>query len=264
MNLNKKILKYILSIFIGLAALGALLSFNSRLSGAVFKISAPLVRAGNGIHLSVRSLFMISQINRENIKLSRENAELSVKVSKLDELEKENSALKKILGIPVLSEKRILKADITGFSPFDASDCLTINKGKRDGIEAGMPAVSEEGALLGKIEEALDNFSKITLIFSSRSSVAVLSQSSRSSGIVKGNFGTSLVLDMVPQLDLLREGEILITSGIGGIFPKGIPIGKVGRIDAFANDVFKKASVYPLIDLHKIESAIVILDGSWN
>lgn len=260
-RLSKKSLKYAITIFI--AAVGIWAAFirsNSRFNGVLFKISAPLVRAGNSIYSAGRSILLIGQINRENVKLSRENVELSVKVSMLDEVEKENIALRKILGLPVLKDKKVLRADVAGFDPFNPADFLIVNKGKSDGVLKNMPVISEEGALVGKIESASDNSSAVLLIFSSRSSVAAISQNSRSSGVVKGTFGTSLSLDMVPQFDSIREDEILITSGIGGIFPKGIVIGKIESIEASGNEVFKKAGVKAFIESRKLENVIIILN----
>jgi len=261
MQFNKKIIKYVSIAVVLLAIIWIVfIRSNSRFSNLIFKISAPLVKIGNSIYSVGRPLFIIGKINRENIALSRENNKLIAENAKLNELERENAILKNMLDIPILKNKNILRADIVGFNPFASNDLLVINKGEIDGVKNNLPVISEEGILLGRVESVADNYSKILLIFSSRSSVAALSQQTRSSGIIKGNFGTSLILDMVPQLDSINENDLLITSGIGGIFPKGIPIGKVGEIDSSANEVFKKASVKALVDLHKLENAVVILN----
>lgn len=202
---------------------------------------------------------MAGKISRENSALYYENLKLIIEAAELKELQRENSAMKKMLGIPILKERKIIFADISGFNPLGGGGLIVINKGKTAGVAAGMPVISEEGALAGRIESLEDSFSRVLPIFSFRSSVASLSQDSRAAGIVKGSFGTSLVLDMVPQFDSISEGELLITSGIGG-FPKGIPIGKIGEIGEEANNVFKKAAVSPLVDFYRLENVLIIAD----
>ncbi len=259
-NVKHKYIRKTCIVAIAVFVLGGfLIKSDSFVINWAMAITNPLVKMGDNLYMSVKSVFTMKDIVSENITLTKNNIKLISENVLLKEAEKENDALKKQLGISAEMGRKTLRADICGFDPLNFESLLTVNKGLKDGIQKGMPVVSEEGALIGKIDDVADGFSKVLLIFSSRSSVAAITQSSRISGIVKGNFGTSLSLDMIPQFEELEIDEMIITSGIGGIFPRAIPIGSVAEVKTLANEVFKKAEIEPLIKLRQIESVVIIL-----
>lgn len=260
MGSRNKILKYITLILFAIIVVWFLVFKFEYFNSALLKITLPLVKAGNSVYLFGRSFLIIGEIGRENIKLSKENARLISELAEMKETERENIALRKQLELPIFKERGTVIADISGFDPFNMEGNLIINKGSADRLKKDFPVLSEEGSLIGKIGSVSENFAEVITIFSPQSSVAVISENSRSAGILKGSFGTSLSLEMVPQFENLSEGEILITSGAGGIFPKAIPAGKILEISAASGNVFKKARIKPLIDLHKTEKVIVILN----
>lgn len=257
---RKKYLKYVLGAAVALILPAFVFIKSSNFSSWVFVASAPLVKAENNIRGFFGSIFAIKQIARENFKLKKENLELAAENIRLKEAERENFALKSQLNMPVIKERKTVKADVSGFDPFSYNNFMTINKGGQSGIKEGMPVLLPEGVLLGKIEEVRDKFSKVMLIFSSRSVIAVTTQESRSSGALKGSFGTSLIADAIPQYEEIKEGEMVITSALGGNIPKGIPVGTVDKIISSPNEIFKKASINAFADPDKAEEVIVILD----
>ncbi|MFH1175702.1 MAG: rod shape-determining protein MreC [bacterium] len=256
---KKPILKYISIAFLSVGIIWILL-VNSSAGSWVFKISHPFIETGSDVFLFVKSFLKINQISQDNIRLGKENLTLLSENIRLKEVELENVALRKQLSLPALGNKRSVRANISGFDPFESANYLTIDKGAKDGIKNNLPVLSQEGFLVGRIEETNQNYSKIITIFSPKSSIAVIDQETRSAGVLKGNFGTSLALDLVPQYEDLKQGDILITSSMGGIFPKGIVVGKVGEVASNSNDIFKKAEASSFLDLRKLEVAVVILE----
>ena len=256
-----KHLKKVGIIVIAVFALGIfLIKSDSVVINWAMAITNPLVRVGDNLCMSVKSVFTIKDIVSENVIFSKENLKLVSENVHLKEMEKENIALKKQLGISAEIDKKTVRADVCGFDPLNPDSFLTINKGSQDGIQEGLSVLSEDGALVGKINYVEKSFSRVLLVFSSRSSIAAITQSSRVAGIVKGNFGISLTLDMISQFEEIKIGEMVITSGIGGIFPKAIPIGNIARIDTSSSEVFKKAEIGSLINPRQLENVIVILN----
>jgi len=261
MKINRKFLKYsAVAFFAMLFFWFFLVKTDSLLSNWVFSATRPLVKAGNSVYLVANSFFETGKIRAENTRLYKENLELLSENIKLKEQELENIALRKQLNLAILKDKKTIRADISGFDPISFNNFFVINKGIAEGIEKDLPVLSSEGVLIGRIEESFDQFSRVTVIFSPNSSVAIVSLDSRSKGILKGDFGTSLIMDMIPQYEELLEGEVVATSGMGQLFPKGVPIGTVDKIVSSNNDIFKKASVDAFADLNKMETVIVILN----
>ena len=120
-----------------------------------------------------------------------------------------------------------------------------------------MPVVTDQG-LVGRISEVTDTTSKVLLITDASSSVNALLQSSRLNGVVRGSPGGGLVMDYIPQGGLFSTGEIILTSGLGGNFPKGIPLGQVTEIRQRDIDVFQQAVVQPTGDFGSLELVMVV------
>lgn len=257
---NKKYLKYTIIFVISVFLFWILFLCSSNFKSWVFAVSTPFAKAGNSARLFAKSFFAISQVTRENIELSRENLSLKTENIALKEVEKENAALRKQLNLPLLKDMRTMRADIVGFDPISFNDSITINKGNLDGLKKDFPVLSPDGVLIGRIDEVSSKSSRVLPIFSSRSAVAAITQDSRSSGVLRGSFGTVLIMDMVPQYEEIKEGEILITSALGGIFPKGIPIGTISKIISSPSEIFKTAVIEPFVEMNKVEEVVVMAE----
>ena len=132
-----------------------------------------------------------------------------------------------------------------------------LDLGSTHGIDVGMPVVTDQG-LVGRISEVTNTTSKVLLITDVSSSVNALLQSSRLNGVLRGTPGGDLVMDYIPQGALFSVGEVVLTSGLGGNFPKGIPIGQVTDIIQRDIDVFQQAIVRPTVDFGSLELVMVV------
>jgi rod shape-determining protein MreC len=132
-----------------------------------------------------------------------------------------------------------------------------LDLGKSDGIEVGYPVVTDQG-LVGRISGVTDTTSKVLLIGDPSSAVNAILQSSRLNGVIRGAPGGDLVMDYLPQGEKFSIGEVVLTSGLGGRFPKGIPIGQVVEIRQRDIDVFQQAVVRPTVDFPRLELVMVV------
>lgn len=200
----------------------------------------------------------INKLDNINDDLEKENKKLRSENIKLKELELENQVLRQQLQFAQDNPSLDLVAcQVVGRDPNNFLQFITINKGTSDGLKKDMPVISE-GYLVGKIVEIDKRTSKVFLITNPSSAVNALIQSSRATGIVRGELGFGLVIESVTQEVKVTKGDVVVTSGIGGVFPKGLVIGKVESVEEKQSNVFKKATLKPYLDFTSLEVVFVI------
>ena len=121
-------------------------------------------------------------------------------------------------------------------------DSILIDLGREHGIEIGMPVITDQG-LVGRISNVNDATSTVLLLNDPSSSASALMGASRLNGVVRGSTSGQLIMDFIPQGPTFSTGEVVLTSGLNGRFPKGIVIGAIESIETQANAVFQKAVV---------------------
>ncbi|MCL4387131.1 MAG: rod shape-determining protein MreC [Patescibacteria group bacterium] len=229
----------------------------------IFKIIAPIGRVLNISANSSKGVFSffsnIRALSKENSELKDKILSLESEVVKLQEFRKENESLRKDLGFKSYSGYEMLPAEIFMYDPSSAKQLILINKGERDGVKKGMTVLSE-GILVGKVAEVLSDSATVFLITDPTSGIPAIVANSTASGIVKGQFGYGLSLEKVPQGDILKPGQLVLTSGLGNDYPKGILIGKIEKVDKTENEVFQKATVRPDIVFSRLERVFVVLN----
>ena len=154
-------------------------------------------------------------------------------------------------------------ARVIGEESTNFLDSILIDLGRIHGVEVGMPVVTDRG-LVGRISDVTDTASKILLLTDPSSSASTLLGASRLNGVVSGAPGGELIMDFIPQGPTFEEGETVLTSGLGGRFPKGIVVGTVSRIDSQPNAVFQRAVVEPSVDFGSLELVLVITNFDPN
>ena len=126
-----------------------------------------------------------------------------------------------------------------------------------------MPVVTDQG-LVGRISDVTENTSKVLLLNDPGSSASALLADSRLNGIVRGSTCGDLIMDFIPQGPTFQEGEVVLSSGLGGKFPKGLAIGTIETIDSQPNAVFQTATVKPAVDFGSLELVLVITNFEPN
>lgn len=187
--------------------------------------------------------------------LKRQNVELLAEIAKLKEIERENQILREQLGLEEKEDWQLISASIIG-----RNQVLVIDKGEKQGIKPGQPVIAQGGLLIGQIIETFPISSKVLLITNPQSEINALAQVTRAQGIVKGEYGLGLKMEMIPQDKEIHLGDIVITSGLDGQFPKGLIIGTIETINRLDNQIFQKAILQPTFSFRDLETVFVILE----
>ena len=150
-----------------------------------------------------------------------------------------------------------VKGRVIGSEPNAFLSILIIDVGKRHGIGKGMPVVTERG-LVGHIHTVGTNWAKVLLIVDPSSSVAAMVQSSRAQGIISGRLAQDLVMHYIPQNESIAVGDVVLTSGMGGRYPKALVIGQVLEVQRQDIETFQTAIVHPSVNFRRLETVLVI------
>lgn len=184
--------------------------------------------------------------------------QLLVENTQLREKEKENEALRAMLGFKQANQNfQLTAAEVIARDPNPLIRYVVIDRGSADGIARGMPVVTARG-LVGQVRDVAVKSSKVMLITDLASSVNARAQESRAEGVVQGTIGGGLVLQFVPQGEKLDTGFVILTSGLGGHFPKGLVIGQVQNVRGQDVDAFQTAEIRSSVDFQTLESVLVI------
>jgi len=258
----------IIALLIFGAILGYFLSFGpnttQKFKAGVYQLLAPFLTSGSGIRkqiTSVRSgLKSLDQLEHENAALQVENRELRATNQSLRDVEHEVNRLRHALNYRERSVFKLIAAEIVARDSSTWWRTVTINRGRRDGIETDMPVVTDEG-LIGKTTSVSDVISVVLLVSDENCRVAASVEGSREQGIVSGERVTS---GLTPRLDLnflskqadLKPGQKVYTSDVGGVFPSGLLIGVVKSYRVREWD--GQAQLTPAVDLSHLEDVFVV------
>lgn len=155
--------------------------------------------------------------------------------------------------------------EVIGYDPYSESQTLWLSVGSKKGIKVDQPVITLEG-LAGRVVKVLPESSQVLLMVDPRFAVDVIDESSRVRALVVGS-GKKASLKRYPYLthleylnlgDEVNQGDLLITSGLGGIYPRGIPVGNVTDAEKDRDDLFQTSAVLPVVDFNKLEELIIL------
>ncbi len=205
----------------------------------------------------IKTINKLSDILEEN-KLLKEKINLLLKENiNLKELERENRELRELLGSSYYEQFELRLASVIGRTKTDWKSTIFIDKGKNHNIKIDMPVISQSG-LIGKIIATSRNFSEVRLINDPNSSVAAMIQKTRETGVIQGIGDITLNMDLIPKEAEIEIGDIIITSGLGGIFPKGILVGRVYDVKNLDYKLYKFVEVLPSNNFEDLEEVLII------
>lgn len=209
--------------------------------------------------LAQNYVFLVG-LREENTQLKKRVVELQRQNAALAEMTVANERLRRFLNFKEKIPKPTLPAELIGEDASSWFRTITINKGGIDGVRRGMVVVAAAG-LVGHVISTSRDVSKVLLITDYNSSVDAICQASRARGIVQGKKGDLCDLNYVSRRDNVSPGERVITSGLGGRFPKGLIVGTVTRVEKKQYGVFQEVEVTPAVDFRRVEEVFVILDS---
>ena len=221
----------------------------------------PVERAWHGLTSwlarGVRIYLDLSDAAEENFALRRQLASLQTRIMDYEEQVLENERLRKLLGFSGRSEEKLLAAEVIGHNEESPFQSIRIARGRSDGVRVGMPVVAADG-IVGRVIRTGLAFSDVQLLVDTDFYVDVLLQRTRVRGVLSGAARTHCTLQLHRRVEI-RIGDTLITSGIVGGFPKGLPVGRVIRITYETENVAQAISVEPWVDHRRLEEVMVIL-----
>ena len=155
------------------------------------------------------------------------------------------------------SNKEMILASVIGADAISWYKMITIDKGSKEGLKKNMAVVAYEG-LVGHIVQTVPGYSKVLLITDVRSAVDALDQNNRTRGVVVGKGSDICEMKFIPQDADIRVGNPVISSGLGGVFPKGLLIGKVSKVETAEKGLFKNVIVTPSVKISFLEEVFVL------
>jgi rod shape-determining protein MreC len=205
----------------------------------------------------------LAHLRKQNLKLQKQLALLTMENFQLKEIAHENERLRKLVGFKEKVPYNLVPAEVIAEDLSSQSKTITMNKGSRDNVRPGMAAVTHEGLVGQVIDEpgaSLTPFcASVLLIVDPTSRVAVMIQRTRARGIVKGT-GSFRHLDLLylePHADV-EVGDVIITSGLGGVFPKGLMVGTVTEVKKDPSAINPDVKVKPGVDFTRQEEILLV------
>ncbi len=219
-----------------------------RMAGSL--VAAPFNALGNVVGNLTASQETLEELRQQN-------AELTAQVAELSEAKKTSERLESLVGLQSTYNLTSTAARIIGTSSDAWSRTVTIDKGTTSGFSLGM-AVCNSGGVIGQIVEVSATTSTVQLANDEGSGISAMIQSTRAQGMLQGQADGTLRLSYVSTDADVAVGDIVITSGIGGVFPKGLPLGTVTSVEKSDNDVYYTIVVRAQSTAENNEEVLVI------
>lgn len=238
---------------------GSLSLFERFIYGLGRPIQSGLAGALLGIRTAWEDYVALVQVKRENRRLAKRVRELEQQIAECREIRAFNDRLGALLDFQRSVRMPTVASRVIGEDSSGWFHTLLIDKGRRDGVERAMPVVVKDG-IVGHVIESADRTAKVLLIIDRNSAVDVLLQESRTRAVLEGiGRQDTCVLKYVPRSESVQKGERVITSGLGGIYPKGLLVGTVAEVRKEGYGLFQRVEVSPQVDFQRLEEVLVIL-----
>ncbi len=212
------------------------------------------------VGLSQNYVFLV-HVKKENQRLVTQNQKLIEVVNAMKEIEKENERLRTLLAFKEKYLPSGVTAEVVARDTMSEYQTLRINKGHDVGLKRLMPVMTPSG-IVGKLISVWDHYSDVLLLTDRNHSIDAIIQRSRARGIVKGGISPICELHYAARTDDVAVGDILITSGMEGVFPKGILVGSITKVEKASFGVSQKIEVLPAVELGKVEEVFVVTNLS--
>jgi len=264
---SKKVVMIIAVVFLIIVNITILTLSSKRRSSSfgvghfAVSVTAPFQTVVSGTLHFARDLwenyFNLVLIAKENDSLRKELAVERSKSNHCVEIELTNKRLRRFFNFHETPSEEIIAAEVTGKDPSLWFKTIIIDKGLFDGVEKGLPVVSPEG-VVGQIVNVSGRYSKVLLITDRNNAVDALVQQTRSRGIIKGSASGGCIFDYALRKDDVKIGDVIISSGLDGVYPKGLRIGEITEVVRRSSGIFQQVNVRPFVDFEKLEEVLIL------
>jgi rod shape-determining protein MreC len=238
------------------------LSETGLLRKLVLETAAPVEDAINvslkGLHDVWKRYLFLVDLGDENRRLRHENALLSEQVNLYHEGYLEGIRLRTLLNIKGDFKQRAVVARVIDSDRTTLFKTLLINKGTADGLRVGLPVLADRG-IVGRIIETSWHASRVLLMIDENSNIDALIQRSRTQGILQGAGPAGCNLKYISRVEDVRTGDVVLSSGLAGVFPKGLLLGVITGVSRREGGLFQKIDVAPAVDFGKLEEVLALV-----
>jgi len=252
----------ILIIAIVAALVLSLNFFRAETKGFFYYISTPIQKVFWSVGDSIANFFGavgdLNGLREENDQLQGFFHELLAEKAYLTELKEENEVLREALQLDLQKEFQLVLVDVIGKDI--GQDSFLINQGSRDGLSPGMPVITQQKILVGRIAEVFEKFSRVVLISNKNSSFDAKVSGTAITGVARGQGGSNLKFDLVPQEKELKADDLVVSSALGGIYPEGLLVGRISKASRDDVSSFYQSEIAPLFNLESTTMVFVIIN----
>jgi len=202
-------------------------------------------------------IFLVN-VRRDFSSVVEENRKLLNTIHNFKEIEVENKRLRDLLQFQDKVEDRKITAQVIAKDVSAEFRSLRINKGSNSGIQRGMAVVTHEG-IVGKILRTTPEYSDVLTMLDNLSSIDAIVQRTRARGLVEGATDFSAILRYALRTDDIEVGDVVVSSGLDGVYPKGLMLGSVIKVTKKSYGVTQDVELRPSVDFSKLEELLVIL-----
>jgi rod shape-determining protein MreC len=201
--------------------------------------------------------FDLVNVRQENLRLKEQVAALEGQRTRLAELEVENRHLSDLLELRDALAVRAVAARVIGADATELSRTLILSQGSNDGLRRDLPVISTQG-VVGKLIAVAPNASRVLLIDDHNSGLDAFDQRSRARGIIAGLLNGELTMKYVDRTEDVKPGDSVVTSGMDGIFPRGLLVGQITRVSQEGPGLFLNVDIRPAADFRKLEQVLIL------
>lgn len=233
----------------------------TKVEGWVVSVAAPGLRGleylGRGVKTLWLDYFYLVGAKQENLRLHRSLEEYRQKEVSFLEAQRALTRLEALLDLKRQVALPVIGARVIAYDPSLWSRCAIIDQGKAQGVKSGLPVLAPQG-IVGRVVETYPEYAKVMLIVDRKSGAEAVVQRTRVRGVLQGKGGNRCSLDYVPKSADVQVGDLVLASGLGGIYPKGLVFGKVTEANKKSSGVFQDIEVTPTVDLSALEEVLVV------
>ena len=229
----------------------------------LMEICSPFQKATTLVVKTVQGTFrqyvFLVNLEKENRMLKQEIAELQEENHRMKETKLTNERMRQLLQFREKYFPSMIGAEVIGQDPSSWFKSVTIDKGEGDGVKKGMAVISPAG-VIGQILKTAPHYATVLLVTDYNSAIDSIVQRTRAKAIVEGKGENRCQLKYLLRADEAAVGDVVVTSGLGGNFPKGLMVGEIKKIDKRGHGVFQYAELAPSVDLTQLEEVFVIME----
>jgi rod shape-determining protein MreC len=218
------------------------------------KITAATIHGVTGVW---RDYVDLRSLREENTQLRQETATLKRRLEQLQDQALETQRLERLLAMRQASQAEFLTARVVGKDATNWFKTILLDRGSLDGVRRNQPVLAPDG-LIGKVVEVTPATARVQLLTDPMNAVGGLIQRTRVTGIVSGNLGAGARVRYLPLMADVVVGDEVVTSGMGGVFPKGILIGRIAAVERRSGALFQDAALQPAVDLSRLEEVLIL------